>query len=134
MARAFGILFLHHHTNAVVLNNLRSARLQNPGAIVVTMSAEKPLRGGYSLDATPGLKILHAMNAKRSSDWLVCSWFMQRREKCNKWWIIEWDTYCGISAWDYYRPVWKFPFVASSVQLMYREPSWAWFSCVKGMP
>ncbi len=134
MTQTLGVLFLHHNETAVVVDNLRSARNNNPDATIITMSAGAPLRGGYSLHATPVLKKLHSMNAKRSSDWLVCSWFMQRREKCSKWWIIEWDVFCGISARDYYRPVWRFPFVASSVRLLYREPGWWWFSRMKDMP
>jgi hypothetical protein len=134
MSQELGILFLHHDTNAVVLNNLRSARRQNPQSLVVTMSAGKALGGGYSLAATPVFQRLHAKNVKRSSDWLVCSWYAQHRERCKKWWIIEWDTYCGMSAQEYYRPVWKYPFVASSVQLRNREPGWAWFYAVKQMP
>lgn len=134
MAERLGVLFLHYNNSAVTLNNLRSARRSNPGSTIVTMSAEKPLRGGYSLDGTPELKQLHALNPGRSSDWLVCSWFLQRREKCSKWWIIEWDVFCGMSARDYYRPVWKFPFVASSVKLLYRETDWWWFSKVVNLP
>jgi hypothetical protein len=134
MAQTLGVLFLHHNSNSVALNNLRSARTMNPDAAIVTMSAGKPLRGGYTLNATPRLKELHAVNVNRSSDWLVCSWFIQRREKFKKWWIIEWDVFCGVSARDYYRPVWRFPFVASTVQLPYREPGWWWFSKIKDMP
>jgi hypothetical protein len=129
-----GILFLHHTTDRIVLNNLASVRKHNPTATVVTMSAAKPLRAGYSLDATPDLKRLHSLCARRASDWLVCSWFVQRKEKCAKWWIIEWDTYCTMSARDYYRPVWDFPFVASSVRLPHREPEWVWFGAVADLP
>jgi len=134
MADPLGILFLHHHIDDVVRNNLSSILRHNPGATVVTMSAGAPFPGGYALDATPKIKKLHSANPRRSSDWLLCSWFAQRQEKCRKWWIAEWDVHCTTSLRDYYRPVWKFPFVASSVQRPSREMDWRWFAEAKDIP
>ncbi len=134
MSEKLGILFLHHKANPVVCNNLLSVRKHNPGACIVTMSAGEALPGGYSLDATPALKERHALSPKKSSDWLVCSWFQQRRERCEKWWIIEWDLYCSMSAREYYRPVWDYPFVVSGVRLPYREADWGWFTHAKAFP
>ena len=59
---------------------------------------------------------------------------MQRQERCDKWWIVEWDTFARVSVRDYYRKVWDYPFVASSVRLTYREPEWSWFSHVSIRP
>src|SRR5215469_230010 len=134
MIEKLGILFLHHDIDKVVLNNLASVRRHNRKATVVTMSAGSPLDGGYSLQATPQIQAMHSLTATRSSDWLVCSWYVQRREKCDKWWIIEWDTYCTMSAREYYRPVWHFPFVASSVRMPNREPEWPWFRARGDLP
>lgn len=129
-----GILFLHHGTNAVVLNNLSSIRRHNPHATIVTMSDKDPLPGGYSLSSTPALEKLHARNKSRSSDWLVCSWFEQRKEQCDKWWICEWDTFCTTSIEEFYRPVWEFPFVVSCVLRQDRDPRWYWFREVRKLP
>ena len=129
-----GILFLHHHVDRVVTNNLRNIRLHNPDAVVVTISAGTPLPGGYTIDPTPQLKWLHSALMQRSGDRLVCSWFLQRKEVCDKWWIVEWDTFCNMPFRDYYRPVWNFPFVASSVRLPHREPEWHWFAKAKKIP
>lgn len=134
MSERLGILFLHHDTREVALHNLRTLIKRNPEATVITMSADKALPGGYTLEATPHLKQFHAKNTKRGSDWLVCSWFLQRRERADKWWIVEWDTFCRMSARDYYAPVWTFPFVASSVRLLHREPGWGWFKGVSKFP
>ena len=134
MNTQLGILFLHHKIDEVVLNNLSSIRAHNPEAILATISAEEPLPHGYTLEATPELKRIHASNPHRSSDWLVCSWFLQRKEQCRRWWIIEWDTFCRIPADQYYAPVWDFPFVASQVFYRYRNPEWYWFSATGNMP
>ncbi len=134
MAEKLGILFLHHRVDKIVLNHLDSVRQQNPEATVVTMSAGTPLQAGYALEATPELRAGHTLSSRRASDWLVCSWFVQRKEKCTKWWVIEWDTFCTTSVREYYRPVWDFPFVASSVRLTYREPEWSWFRTVGALP
>jgi hypothetical protein len=131
MNEQLGIIFLHHHIDRVVSNNLRSVQLQNPDATIATISADKPLPGGYTLNATPELKRLHSSLLKRSGDRLLCSWFIQRKEKCDKWWIIEWDTFCATSVRNYYLPVWDFPYVASGVRLPYREPEWQWFKKFK---
>lgn len=134
MTRELGIVFLHHNTNAGARANLESLKHQNPDAVIATVSAGQRFSTGYSLDATPSLKMLHQANPARSSDWLVCSWFLQRRERCAKWWIVEWDTFARISASEYYRSVWQWPFVASTVRLPYREPEWCWFSHVTQLP
>ncbi len=134
MPATLGILFLHHKIDDVVCANLSSVRRHNPGATIVTMSAGEAFPGGYSLAATPALQKLHAANPKKSSDWLVCSWFLQRREHCAKWWIVEWDTYCTMSVREYYRAVWEFPLVVSSVRLPYREVEWGWFDSAKKFP
>src|ERR1051325_2986424 len=134
MRSELGILFLHHQVSRVTKINLASARKQNPGATIATISSGEKLPDGYTIDATPEIQKLHSVNPARSSDWLVCSWFVQRREQCRKWWIIEWDTFCGISVKKYYRAVWDFPFVASSVRLPYREPEWNWFRETKNLP
>src|SRR5690349_10458369 len=103
MPDALGILFLHHDTSATARHNLSSIRSLNKGVTIATISAGKPFRGGYSLSATPEIRKRHALNITQSSDWLVCSWFLQKQEKCTKWWIAEWDTFTRISVRNFYR-------------------------------
>ncbi|MFO1486847.1 MAG: hypothetical protein U1F65_00065 [Verrucomicrobiota bacterium] len=134
MRHDLGILFLHHDVDAVTRANLASIRRQHPRTTIVTMSAGKSFRGGYELAATPEVAQAHARNIRRGSDWLVCSWFLQKQERCDRWWIVEWDTYCRVSAREYYQAVWDFPFVASSVRLPQREPEWAWFRAAGELP
>ena len=122
-----GILFLHHSRNGITLNNLHSIQRHNPKAIIATMSPDEIFPGGYSLNQTPKLKGLHARRPKGHGDLLVCSWFLQRKEKCDKWWIVEWDTFCEISVAQYYRSVWHYPFITAKVCLRHREPDWEWF-------
>jgi hypothetical protein len=129
-----GILFLHHHVDEVVMNNLQSIRRHNPNAKVVTMSADAMLPDGYSINATPDLKKLHSTFPQRSSDRLVCSWFLQRRESCRKWWIVEWDIFCAETTKSFYEPVWDFPFVASTTCIENRDPGWYWFEMISQMP
>jgi hypothetical protein len=131
MDTRFGILFLHYQVDPVAENNLRSIQFHNPDATIATISSGEPLPGGYTLEPTPELKALHALYPRRSSDRLVCSWFQQRKEACDKWWIVEWDLFCGVSAKEYYRPVWDFPFVASAVRLAWREGAWYWFKKIR---
>jgi hypothetical protein len=129
-----GILFLHHTHNQVTQHNLRTIRRHNPQATLATMGSDQPLPGGYTLNDTPELKRLHLQMPKRRVDLLVCSWFVQKREKCDRWWIAEWDVYCEMPVFEYYQPVWDFPFVASSLRLSYREPRWNWFGVTQGTP
>lgn len=133
-SRALGILFLHHSHNPVTRFNLAQIRLRNPDATIATMSPGDPLPGGYTLRDTPPLKRLHAQLPARRVDLLVCSWFLQKREACRKWWIAEWDVYPEVSVADYYGSVWEYPFVASSVRLPRREPEWNWFRSLQGTP
>jgi len=134
MSDTLGILFLHHEINDVVLQNLSSVKRHNPDATIVTMSAGDALPSGYTLATTPKVKILHSVKPKRSGDWLICSWLMQRREERAKWWITDWDVFCTMSVQEYYQPVWQFPFVASNVRRPDRDPKWCWFQAIKDLP
>jgi hypothetical protein len=129
-----GILFLHHKRDRITRQNLASLRRHNPDAVLVTMSSTVPFPGGYALARTPELARRHETNPARGSDWLVCSWFLQHKESCAKWWIVEWDTYAEVSALEYYRPVWEFPFVAATVKSPQREPDWNWFDSMSSAP
>jgi hypothetical protein len=129
-----GIVFLHHEVNDVVRNNLASIRRQNPRAVIATIGAGEALPGGYALAATPELQRLHAAKPAKSADWLTCSWFLQRREKCAKWWLVEWDVFCTVPVQEYYRPVSEFPFVASCVRVRHRDPEYGWFRETTAMP
>lgn len=130
----FGIIFLHHDIGSITRNNLSSIRRHNPEATIITMSAGQPFPGGYTLAQTPLLKEQHGVSPSRSSDVLLCSWFAQRREYCDKWWIVEWDTYCTTSAESHYKPVWDFHFIASAVCRRNRDIEWYWFKHVQEMP
>jgi hypothetical protein len=134
MREKLGIVFLHHNTNEITRRNLASIKRHNRDATIITISAGEPFNGGYSLEETPNIKRLHSHNPSRSSDWLVCSWFVRRKEKCHKWWIAEWDTFANTSVKSYYKAVWNHPFVASSVRLRYREPEWGWFGQAQDLP
>lgn len=81
---------------------------------MATMSAGKKFPNGYNIDATPEIKRLHSAIVSCVNDWLVCSWFLQRRERCAKWRIIEWDAFCAASVRDYYRPLRDFPLLAAN--------------------
>ncbi len=129
-----GIVFLHHDINEAVQVNLQSIRRSNPEAKIVTMSAGAALPEGYSLEATPEIRKFHLGSKTTGADWLLCSWFSQRKEHCRKWWIVEWDVFCLISVRHFYAPVWHFPFVASSVRLRHREAEWFWFKDIKSLP
>jgi hypothetical protein len=129
-----GVLFLHHTCDSVTINNLNSIVKNNPGITVNTMGASEAISGGYSLNDTPRLKELHSEMPKRREDLLVCSWFLQKKHKCDKWWIVEWDLYCEIPIQHFYSQVWDYDFVASSVCLPYREPNWYWFRSLRDLP
>jgi hypothetical protein len=131
MGERLGVLFLHHDVDEITRNNLRSIQTHNPDLTLATISGGKPLPGGYSIDATPDLKALHGRDPATSDDFLICSWLRQRRERCDRWWIVEWDVFCRVSIRDYYAPVWDFPFVASAVRLPFREPQWYWFRAIQ---
>ena len=133
MIERLGILFLHHHVDHVVKNNLRSIRLHNPDVFLTSVSAGEPLPGGHTIAPTSQLKWLHSTLHSRSSDRLVCSWYIQRQphEICDKWWIVEWDVFCNMAIRVSDRSVWDFPFVVPSVRLPHREPEWHWFGQVR---
>lgn len=130
----FGIIFLHYNINSVVKNNLASIQRQNPNALIETLSAGQAFPDGYSIDKTPELKFLHSIKPKKSSDWLLCSWFLQRKQTCRKWWIVEWDVYSTVPTQEYYKPVWGYPFVVSGVRYPHRESEYGWFKFASHLP
>ncbi len=132
--RELGVLLLHHDTDPVTINNRDSIAKHNPGVAIATISAEASFVDGYSPFLTPQLYNVYLREPKAFNDMLVCSWFIQRREICKKWWIVEWDTYCSMPIREYYRDVWHRPFVASEVYSTKRPVDWHWFHNIKDLP
>ena len=117
----FGIVFLHHSTDEVTLNNLQSFRQWNPDATIVTMSGGDPLPGGYSIQNFPDwIERWRKQTAKpglraRSTDLLVYAWYQNRWEDCEKWLLVEWDTFCACPVEEYFGKLMDRELVASSV-------------------
>lgn len=135
-----GIVFLHHRVDAVTLNNLQSFRRWNPDATIVTMSANESLPEGYSIQrmagwvdrwrkqtAKPGLRA-------RSTDILVYAWYHNRLEDCEKWLLVEWDSYCACPVEEYFGMLMEKDLVASTVHLQEDGGNWSWFRKSRSLP
>jgi hypothetical protein len=135
-----GILFLHHCADEVTMNNLESFRRWNPGMPIVTMSGNDPLPGGYAMrdfseHAARWEQVISApRGCWRSSDLLLYAWFMNRRERCQRWLVVEWDAYCAMRVEDFLAPVREFDLVAPCVRWPNREPEYGWFATVHTLP
>ena len=135
-----GIVFLHHQTDEVTLNNLASFRRWNPDAFIVTMSAGAALPGGYSIAEFPKMKEIWDRHTKtgdlrgRSADLLLYAWYLNRREHCERWLIVEWDTYCASSVEVFFQAAWEHDFVAAHVQWPLKNPQWYWWRTHDSLP
>jgi len=134
-----GIVFLHHQVDAITENNLKSFRDWNPEATIVTVSAGEPFPGGYSIRDLPQGPFWEEHNWKwkmqsRIADVLLYSWYLNRREHCDRWVVVEWDAYCGMPVEKFFEHVWDFDLVAASTRWPHRDWEWFWFSTVKTLP
>ena len=136
-----GIVFLHHRTDDVTLNNLRSFQHWNPAATIVTMSSEESLPGGYSIQNMPGwAERWREHTAKsdlraRSADLLVYAWYENRREHCHRWLLVEWDSYCACPVDKFFGELIERDLVASVVHLPGENgESWWWFGERQSLP
>lgn len=129
-----GIVFLHHRSDAVTLNNLQSFREWNPGATMVTMSAEEALPGGYSIREMEGWAERWREHTSRewlrarSTDLLVYAWYANRREQCERWVLVEWDAFCACSVEEYFGGLMKRDVVGGTVRVPGdNDEPWYWF-------
>ncbi len=132
-----GIVFIHHRTDAVTLNNLQSFRDWNPDATIVTMSAEQPFPDGYSIQQMPEwLGRWQKQTAKqnlraKSTDFLLFAWYQNRREDCARWVVVEWDSYCACPVSEFFGELYDADVVGSSVITPETDEGWWWF-CRRG--
>ena len=130
----FGIVFLHHRTDDVTLNNLATFREWNPGVPLVTVSgSSERIEGGYSIEDFPEEAVQwrrHTSDEElrgRSVDLLVYAWHRNRRERARHWVLVEWDAYCGMPLAEFFAPVREHDLVAPAVRWPARDPEWHWF-------
>ena len=101
---SLGVVFLHHRTDEVTANNLASFRDWNPHATIVTMGAEESFPGGYSIRDFPRFaEHWHHQISKpgmrgQSPDLLLYAWYQNRREHCDRWLVVEWDSFCAMKS------------------------------------
>ena len=137
---SLGIVFLHHRVDEVTANNLQSFRDWNPHATIVTVSAEEPFPGGYSIRDFPRFKASWERQSckpglrARSADLLLYAWYLHRREQCDRWLVVEWDAFCAMPVVDFFAATWEFDFVVPNVCWQTREPEWYWFQHIGSLP
>lgn len=137
---SIGLVFLHHLTDEVTANNLQSFRDWNPGMTIVTMSAAEPFPDGYSIQDFSEYREKWARHTAQegrhnsSADVLLYAWYQNRRERCDRWVVVEWDAYCAMRVGDFFAIAWEFDVVAPGVVWRNRDPGWYWFSAVPTLP
>jgi hypothetical protein len=72
--------------------------------------------------------------AGKFGDLLLYAWYLNRKEQCARWLVVEWDAYCAMPVEEFDAPVAQFPLVAPSIRLPNREPEWVWFQNAKTLP
>lgn len=65
---------------------------------------------------------------------LLYAWYANRRERCERWVVVEWDAWCAMAVEDFFAPVWEFDLVAPAVCWQNRESGWFWFSKTHTLP
>lgn len=134
-----GIIFLHHKTDDVTINNLQSFKKWNPDAVFVTMSPDEALPGGYSIQNMPDwLEKWKVQTSKpdmlaKSTDLLIYAWYANRKENCEKWLIVEWDTFCNCSVEDYFGQLIEQDLVGAYIQVLGKD-NWYWFPQLNSFP
>jgi len=137
-----GVVFLHYCADPVTLRNLESFREWNPDLTIVTVTSGERIEGGYSIhdDETFSRHWREQTTGdnddlkNRSGDLLLYYWYQNRRERCDRWLVVEWDAFCSMPAREFIEPVAAYPFVAASIRVRRRERQWVWFSFVKTLP
>lgn len=135
-----GIVFLHHRTDEVTLNNLESFRRWNPDATIVTVSPTTALAGGYSIEQFADYKKIwdrHTASVHlraRSADLLLYGWYLNRKEECERWLVVEWDTYCTTKVEKFFEADWERDLVVSRVRWPLKDPGWYWWKSHASLP
>ncbi len=139
---SIGVVFLHYATDPVTLRNLESFREWNPDATIVTVTSDERIEGGYSIkDDEKVYQVWREQTTgddpdrkRRIGDLMLYYWYLNRREHCDRWLVVEWDAFCAMPIREFIEPVSTYPFAAASIHLRRRDRDWYWFSLVKTMP
>lgn len=134
------ILFLHHRLDSVTLNNFDSFRKWNPNVPIVPISGGERMAGGVAVEDLPefqrlcrhyeGTEWMH----RSGLDVMLADWYRRRKIHAKRWFLVEWDGWCGMPVNKFLGEVWDADVVVSSVRWPNREPEWYWFRQIQRLP
>ncbi len=137
------VLFLHHRACQVAAQNYTSFQKRNPGAPIIAVSTGATLEGGICLGDSPeaweiwSSHIVSSGMSAKSTDLIFCLWYKYLRrpeQNAERWFIVEWDTYCNIRVEDYCKEVWDFPISGANTVWPSLEPDWHYFKHTRSLP
>lgn len=134
------ILFLHHRLDPVTLNNLASFQRCNPQVPIVTISGDERMPGGVAAEDLPRFQRLRRYH--EGTDWMyrsgldvmLADWYPRRTLHARRWFLAEWDGWCGLPVREFLREVWDADVAVPSVRWPNREPEWHWFQQALQLP
>jgi hypothetical protein len=137
------VLFVHHRAGQITHQNLASFRSQNPNIPVIALSTDEVCEGGISIADSQeawGIWSHHIATtgmAAKSTDLIFCLWyqFLRRPEQhAQRWFIVEWDTYCNIPVEEFCKEVWDFPISGANTVWPSLGGDWESFKHTPSLP
>ncbi len=137
------ILFLHHLANDITRQNLDSFKTANPGVPIHVITSGESFPESISLHDHPEASerwnkhISETWLKTGSSDLMIYLWYQFLRkptEIAERWFIVEWDSYCNEKISHFAAQVWDMPVSGARTYWPSVFPDWANFANAQTLP
>lgn len=122
--KPFGIIIIGHMSPI----HFEAVQESNPGVPIYIVNTHGMIESVKVFDphAEPGV-----WSWKNSDLSLYAFRLMLKNEPCEKWAVLEWDTYCNMDLKEYFRLEWDSHLVVCNVEM---DESWCWFKEARFFP
>lgn len=132
-----GVLFFHHRTDALTVENMESfSRHNRAGIAVIPIATETDVfPNSYRLDENDHWTTLTARRGRgcwRNLDFAAYLYYSVRQFDCERWVLADWDLHCTGPLKEFYGDAWNADCACAHPSKL-GEP-WHWFKEVPRLP
>lgn len=127
----YGIVVRHIDVNDITVKHIELMRQYNPNVPIETISGNIPFKNGLAANKLHDLNdIWQRVAINKNKAWQNCDllnylWWLNKKNNCKKWILLEADVRCNMNLKEFWGNNWNDPFVVAG-RAGITEGEWYW--------